>query len=77
MSGSQDCTIKTWTLPSKFNDDVTTLHSKFTEKAHDKDINAICVSPNDKLIATGIFPLYVKHLETLKYWDHILWTPNM
>ncbi|CAH3195741.1 unnamed protein product, partial [Porites evermanni] len=26
---------------------------KFTEKAHDRDINSITVSPNDKLLATG------------------------
>eukprot|EP00003_Mantamonas_plastica_P007368 TRINITY_DN1618_c0_g2_i2.p1 TRINITY_DN1618_c0_g2~~TRINITY_DN1618_c0_g2_i2.p1 ORF type:complete len:537 (+),score=188.36 TRINITY_DN1618_c0_g2_i2:1312-2922(+) len=29
------------------------LHALFTVKAHDKDINTIAVSPNDKLIATG------------------------
>lgn len=29
---------------------LTVLH---TAVAHDKDINSVCVSPNDKLIATG------------------------
>ena len=54
VSGSQDQTIKVWTLPGEFEeDDVVHLHSRATERAHDKDINSITVSPNDKLIATG------------------------
>ena len=41
-------------LPSEYSEDLTILNSKFTERAHDKDVNAVSVSPNDKLIATGI-----------------------
>ncbi len=26
---------------------------RWTSKAHDKDVNSVCVSPNDKLIASG------------------------
>jgi hypothetical protein len=29
------------------------LHAKLTQKAHDKDINAIAIAPNDKLFCTG------------------------
>ncbi|XP_062999218.1 transducin beta-like protein 3 [Elgaria multicarinata webbii] len=34
-------------------DKVEILQPHVTEKAHDKDINSVAVSPNDKLIATG------------------------
>ncbi|KAM4632578.1 transducin beta-like protein 3 [Discoglossus pictus] len=61
VTGSQDSTIKTWKLPESFSskhskDDASgleTLYASCTEKAHDKDINSIAVSPNDKLIASG------------------------
>ena len=53
-SGSQDLTLKLWSLPAKFEAGcVTTLHAKITEKVHEKDINSLAVSPNDKLIASG------------------------
>ena len=29
------------------------LHARLTQKAHDKDINAVAVAPNDKLLCTG------------------------
>ena len=48
VSGSIDTTIKLWKISPEFK-----LSVKFTLKAHDKDINSICVSPNDKLIASG------------------------
>ncbi|XP_053327496.1 transducin beta-like protein 3 [Spea bombifrons] len=61
VSGSQDFTMKLWKLPesisSKNTDgklpELETLHACVTEKAHDKDINSVAVSPNDKLIASG------------------------
>ncbi|XP_073250807.1 transducin beta-like protein 3 isoform X1 [Porites lutea] len=53
-SGSQDNTIKIWNVPSVVDNDVPVkMTVKFTEKAHDRDINSITVSPNDKLLATG------------------------
>lgn len=53
-SGSQDNTIKIWNVPSVFdNDSPVKMTVHFTEKAHDKDINSVTVSPNDKLLATG------------------------
>lgn len=54
ITGSQDCTLKVWTLPEMFStDSLTRLHTQCTEKAHEKDINAIAIAPNDKFIATG------------------------
>uniref|UniRef100_A0A4W3JEL1 Transducin beta like 3 n=1 Tax=Callorhinchus milii TaxID=7868 RepID=A0A4W3JEL1_CALMI len=60
VSGSQDCTIKLWNLPdtvsAKGGEQIAepqVLHAHLTEKAHDKDVNSIVVSPNNKLIATG------------------------
>lgn len=61
VTGSQDCTLKIWRLPESLTSKVKevrlsapeTLQASVTEKGHDKDINSITVSPNDKLIATG------------------------
>ncbi|XP_022093609.1 transducin beta-like protein 3 isoform X2 [Acanthaster planci] len=57
VSGSEDCTIKVWKIPSNLPTEKDTapapLQVKFTERAHEKDINSVAVSPNDKLLATG------------------------
>ncbi|XP_030067433.1 transducin beta-like protein 3 [Microcaecilia unicolor] len=62
VSGSQDCTLKIWKLPKSLScknrgDDGSwtpeVLHAHLTEKGHDKVINSITVSPNDKLVASG------------------------
>lgn len=56
VSGSQDCTVKVWDLPQHFPDTRTEIHqllARSTEKAHDKDVNSVAVSPNDKLLASG------------------------
>lgn len=53
VSGSMDTTIKLWKIIEKENDNSITLRVQFTMKAHEKDINSVCVSPNDKLIASG------------------------
>ncbi|XP_075686680.1 transducin beta-like protein 3 [Rhinoderma darwinii] len=60
VSGSQDLTLKIWTLPesiSKASKDQTSklesLYASVTEQGHDKDINSVAVSPNDKLIVSG------------------------
>ncbi|KAK3911617.1 Transducin beta-like protein 3 [Frankliniella fusca] len=54
-SAGQDNCLKLWNLPSKFSEDLqpTVLNATFTQIAHQKDINSVCFSPNDKLIATG------------------------
>ncbi|XP_061605673.1 transducin beta-like protein 3 [Phyllopteryx taeniolatus] len=56
VSGSQDCTVKVWDLPADLLAAETDLHqlaARATEKAHDKDVNSVAVSPNDKLLASG------------------------
>ena len=55
MSGSRDLTIKLWSLPPAEPSEHTVLplQSKLTQKAHDKEIQSLAVSPNDKLIASG------------------------
>ncbi|XP_068102815.1 transducin beta-like protein 3 [Hyperolius riggenbachi] len=61
VSGSQDLTLKIWKLPESITNKKTkgqlaemqSLHAACTEKAHDKDINSVTVSPNDKLIVSG------------------------
>lgn len=54
VSGSQDTCLKLWRISSTDDgDQENTLTVAYTAVAHDKDINAVCVSPNDKLIATG------------------------
>ncbi|XP_069838180.1 transducin beta-like protein 3 [Dendropsophus ebraccatus] len=60
VSGSQDFTLKIWTLPESITKaskgqtpELESLYASVTEKAHDKDINSVAVSPNDKLIVSG------------------------
>ncbi|XP_057673752.1 transducin beta-like protein 3 [Corythoichthys intestinalis] len=56
VSGSQDCTVKVWDLPPDLSTAATDLHqliARTTENAHDKDVNSVAVSPNDKLLASG------------------------
>jgi len=58
ISGSIDTTLKLWKINEKREFSV-----KFTVKAHEKDINSVCVAPNDKLIASGSSD------RTAKIWD--------
>ncbi|XP_037544273.1 transducin beta-like protein 3 [Nematolebias whitei] len=56
VTGSQDCTLKVWDLPEELPASGTEIHQlrpRTTEKAHDKDVNSVSVSPNDKLLASG------------------------
>ncbi|XP_049280473.1 transducin beta-like protein 3 [Anopheles funestus] len=66
-SVSQDRCLKTWKIPKKFKqeteDELPRLQCSLTELAHDKDINCVCISPNDRLIATG------SQDKTAKLWD--------
>ncbi|KAF9977221.1 U3 small nucleolar RNA-associated protein 13, partial [Modicella reniformis] len=56
LTGSQDRTIKCWDLSTGDLDEPDQEHrfkSHYTIQAHDKDINAIAIAPNDKIFATG------------------------
>lgn len=78
-SASQDRTLKAWNIDGSFLS-VPQIHTYIslatgtsvsvtgTTRAHDKDINTVDVSPNDKLIATG------SQDKTIKvYYDGVQW----
>ena len=50
VTGSQDRTIKRWTIPRKISSGSKAL---YTRKAHDKDINALALSPTSHLFASA------------------------
>ncbi|KAJ8929808.1 hypothetical protein NQ314_017405 [Rhamnusium bicolor] len=52
VSVSQDTCLKLWEIPSNREKNAS-LNCNFTEVAHQKDINCVTVSPNDKIIATA------------------------
>lgn len=58
VSGSEDKTLKLWDISSVSNG--VLKGAKVTVKAHDKSINAVCVSPNDKLVASGSMDKLIK-----------------
>uniref|UniRef100_A0A182JVL8 U3 small nucleolar RNA-associated protein 13 C-terminal domain-containing protein n=1 Tax=Anopheles christyi TaxID=43041 RepID=A0A182JVL8_9DIPT len=66
-SVSQDRCLKTWKIPKTFTaeeeGELPRLQCTLTELAHEKDINCVCISPNDRLIATG------SQDKTAKLWD--------
>ncbi|CAE6377221.1 unnamed protein product [Rhizoctonia solani] len=56
VTGSQDRTLKVWdlsVLSGSAPPTLTKIKSLTTVKAHDKDINALDVAPNGRLVATG------------------------
>uniref|UniRef100_A0A915KMD2 U3 small nucleolar RNA-associated protein 13 C-terminal domain-containing protein n=1 Tax=Romanomermis culicivorax TaxID=13658 RepID=A0A915KMD2_ROMCU len=70
VSVSDDRTLKAWTLPSEIDsssdlnqlnmDEIPRLTAPCTVVAHDKDIPALSVSPNDRFIASGSMDKTVK-----------------
>lgn len=50
LTGSQDRTIKRWNIPKTSSSSSRAL---YTRKAHDKDINAISISPTSSLFASA------------------------
>ncbi|TPX45226.1 hypothetical protein SeLEV6574_g03999 [Synchytrium endobioticum] len=67
VTGSQDRTVKAWNLaslsPTTPAPAPERLKTLYTFKAHDKDINSIAVSPNDKTFATA------SQDKTIKIWS--------
>eukprot|EP00795_Rhopilema_esculentum_P008648 gene8648-14663_t len=64
VTGSQDLTLKCWKVPQIFEDNgLSKIQAVWTVKAHDKDINSVVFSPNDKLIASGSQDKTAKTLE--------------
>ncbi|XP_063240647.1 transducin beta-like protein 3 [Bacillus rossius redtenbacheri] len=54
VSASRDCCLKLWDAPARLAPgEEQTLVVRATQRAHDKDINCVCVSPNDQLLATA------------------------
>lgn len=85
VTGSEDNTIKVWLLPldkhsSKQNDEETVIIKKLisqtTVKAHEKGINCIDVSPNDRLIVTCSNDKTAK-LYKFDYSDHNIQTCSL
>lgn len=66
VSVSQDTTLKIWEIPKTFTQSTQVLECLRTEIAHQKDINCVSVSPNDKIIATG------SQDKTCKLWNENL-----
>nr|XP_034311300.1 transducin beta-like protein 3 [Crassostrea gigas] len=63
VSGGQDFTLKKWQLPKTGEESCKDLKCIHTERVHEKDINCVVMSPNDKFIATG------SHDRTAKLWN--------
>lgn len=53
ITGSDDRTVKCWDMSTGTTTTPFTPRSMYTQKAHDKDINSIDVSADDKLFATA------------------------
>lgn len=53
-SVSQDTCLKVWALPKTYTtDEIINLNCTATKIAHEKDVNCVAISPNDKMIATA------------------------
>lgn len=53
-SVSQDTCLKVWSIPKTFEaNNVLSLSCTATQIAHEKDVNCVTISPNDKMIATA------------------------
>ena len=53
-SVSQDTCLKVWQLPKSFKEgEIINMNCTGTKIAHEKDVNCVTISPNDKMIATA------------------------
>lgn len=67
ITAANDLTIKKWKVPKLTKDwegeVITVKNSEYTRRAHEKDINAMDISPNDEFIATASYD------KLAKIWD--------
>lgn len=67
ITASNDLTIKKWSIPKPSKNGETEPYiiksSEYTRRAHEKDINALSISPNDSIFATASYD------KTCKIWD--------
>lgn len=66
ITGSKDLTVKRWDIPHLENQNELPLvinTSKYTRKAHEKDINSVDLSPNDEFFGSASYD------KTAKIWD--------
>ncbi|QLG73969.1 hypothetical protein HG535_0F04810 [Zygotorulaspora mrakii] len=67
ITASNDLTIKKWIVPKPTGGKTASLQtvnvSDYTFRAHEKDINALAISPNDSLFATASYD------KTCKIWN--------
>lgn len=66
LTVSNDLTIKKWSIPKPTGNENEVYEvkvSQYTRHAHDKDINAISLSPNDSIFATASYD------KACKIWD--------
>lgn len=59
ITASNDLTVKKWKVPKYVENYPSELHivkaSEYTRRAHDKDINALSIAPNDSVFATASY----------------------
>lgn len=66
LTASADLTVKKWNIPKVKSGEqlpIVIKTSEYTRRAHDKDINALDISPNDEFFATASYD------KTGKVWD--------
>lgn len=64
VSASEDQCLKLWKVPTKLdNSEIITLSCINTTLAHEKDINCVTISPNDRFVATS------SQDKTVKLWE--------
>lgn len=75
VSGSQDCTLKVWKIPKELEaGHIKSLSVIATEHGHEKDINSIVVSPNDKFVASGSQDKTIKVICSMSYFQSVSWS---
>lgn len=64
VSGSDDLTVKKWKIPKNdTGEPVAVTLAEYTRRAHDKDINAVAVAPNDEFFGLASYD------KTAKIWS--------